>query len=70
MKKSKFSVGDKVFIKIPCKNKHQAIIIYGIQFNYYANEHVYTVEFADGTRSEYMEMDLESVNENEISMYG
>ena len=65
MKKPKFSVGDKVLIRIPCRNKHRAIIVYGTLFNKYANEHVYTVEFADGTRSEYMEMDLESVSEDD-----
>ena len=65
MKKPKFSVGDKVFIKIPCRNKHRAIIVYATEFNCYANEHVYTVEFADGTRSQYMEMDLQERGEND-----
>lgn len=65
MKKPKFSVGDEVLIRIPCRNKHRAIIVYGTQFNYYANEHVYTVEFTDGTIDRYMEMDLESVSEND-----
>mgnify|MGYP003302220585 CR=1 FL=1 len=65
MKKPKFSVGDKVFIKIPYRNKHRAIIVYATEFNIYANEHVYTVEFADGTRSQYMEMDLQERGEND-----
>lgn len=65
MKKPKFSVGDKVFIKIPCRGKHRAIIVYATEFNIYANEHVYTVEFADGTRSQYMEMDLQERGEND-----
>ena len=65
MKKPKFSVGDKVLIRIPCRNKHRAIIVYATQFNVFANEHVYTVEFTDGTRDRYMEMDLERVSEND-----